>query len=294
MGRGWPQVYEAEVAPHPPSIPAQRGSVAEPPPAPSLPGPAPAAPAAGRRRALLGLVCLTTGLALLAGPTAARMLRPPRTFAVPGTATAHQRFALARGLWHTAPGDALLPPRLDVGDGTTWTRTTAPTDTACAPAELGRGLYRALGPVGCTGLLRAAYTDLARSRLVTVGVVTTDAADHATTARFAAAWQRRLRARPRGLTPPPATGPAASAAAWVARPDPARPWLVWTVAAFADGRPVATPTPADAVGRDDPHAPLVEAGLPAAARLLADGVSAALDRALETAGRQHPAEAPAR
>ncbi|WP_055590594.1 hypothetical protein, partial [Peterkaempfera griseoplana] len=164
----------------------------------------------------------------------------------------------------------------------------------CTPALLGRGLYDALAPVGCARLLRTTYTDLARTRLVTVGIAVTSAAGPSAAARFARGWERHGTGRRAALTPPPATGPADSAAAWTARPDPAGPWLVWSVSAFADGRRIAHPLPAGGPP-GDPHDPLVEAGLPLAAEGLAARVSDAVGTALGGALHEHrPSAAAAR
>ncbi|WP_377268329.1 hypothetical protein [Peterkaempfera sp. SMS 1(5)a] len=288
-------MHDAEAAPPRSMLPARR-----PPypdrgaPGPDRPPPSAAPAAHGGLRTGLAALCFTAGLGLLVGPAAASLPVPGRLAADGPQSAAGQRFALARSLWRTAPADALLPPALDIGDGTTWSRTAAPTQSPCTPALLGRGLYHALAPVGCARLLRTTYTDLARTRLVTVGIAATTAADPAAAARFARGWGRRSAGRNAGLTPPPAGGPTDSAAAWTAQPDPAGPWLVWSVSAFADGRRIAAPVPAGPAAGDR-RDPLVEAGLPAAARGLAAGVSEAVDTALGRAVlRQHTAAAAAR
>ncbi|MGA5699390.1 hypothetical protein [Peterkaempfera bronchialis] len=282
-------MYKAEVVPHRAAVPARRPFLADrlPPPVQSAPLlPTATTATTGRVRAGLAVLSLATGVGLLLGPTVGAALDPGRVAAA-GLPAADERFALARTLWRTAPADSLLPPTLTPGDGSTWTRTAVAADTACTPAALGRDLYAALAPVGCARLLRATYTDLARSRLVTVGIVTTKA-DRTATARFAAA-------RRTAPTPAPATDPATPAATWTVRADPARPWLVWTAAAFADGRTVHHPAPAGPASADDPHAPLVEAGLPDAARHLAAAIRAALDHTLTTAWHQtHPTPEAAR
>ncbi|MFF4648824.1 hypothetical protein [Streptomyces sp. NPDC001380] len=288
-------------APAPMSPAASAPAPASPVPAASAPVPAPTPPAPARPRAArrrlrtgLALACAASGLGLLLGPgvTAALLPAPGR-----GDGTA-ERLALARALWRTAPADSLLPPRIDPADGSAWIRTALAPAAACTPAGLGRYLYAALAPRGCGPVFRATYTDPARTRLVTVGVVTTAAP----TAVPPPAAARPAGAPPAGgggaAAPPPeapATGPAPPPAVWTAEPDPGHPWVVWAAASFADGRRTAAPVPAGPASADDPRDPLVESGLRPAVRVLAAAVRAALDRALDAARRYRPpAGGPAR
>ncbi|MCD0481303.1 hypothetical protein LO771_02490 [Streptacidiphilus sp. ASG 303] len=289
----------AAAAAHPAPPPASAPAPTPPAPAASAPVPAPTSPARPRaaRRPLrtgLALACAASGLGLLLGPgvTAALLPAPGRA---DGTA---ERLALARALWRTAPADSLLPPRIDPADGSAWIRTALAPAAACTPAGLGRYLYAALAPHGCGPVLRATYTDPARTRLVTVGVVTTSAP----TAVPPPAAARPAGAPPDGgggaaarLLEAPATGPAPPPAVWTAEPDPGHPWVVWAAASFADGRRTAAPVPAGPASADDPRDPLVESGVRPAVRVLAAAVRAALDRALDAARRYRPpAGGPAR
>jgi hypothetical protein len=307
-------VYEAETEPYPPAAAtppaaAPATPAATPPPSPlparRFPAIKPVRPLAAARRAAPALLCLTAGAALLLATAAAtgawhgpdRPHRPP----VP---VAEERHGLARGLWHNAPADSLLPPVLASNDGgpggaaRSWTRIGTAPDAPCSAAALGSGLYAAVAPVGCARLLRATYTDLTRSQVVTGGIVATTA-DRAAALRFSQDWQRRRTGARPDLMPPPVAFPGTAAehftrdaaASWSVRVHPTGPWIVWAVAGFADGRPVPARAPVPAA--EDAHAPLVEAGMTAAARVLPQLVEEALDRALDDAWlKDHPLPGP--
>ncbi|MEU8778309.1 hypothetical protein [Streptomyces sp. NPDC048606] len=169
----------------------------------------------------------------------------------------------AASLWREAPVDRLFPPVIDAersgpgGADRTWTRTALAPDADC-PAGLAADWRTAFAATDCTRVLRATYTDATRSSLVSVGLVFT-AADAPTLAGLA----------PR-LGAPPAFGYADSRrAAWTATALPGAPVVVYAVSAFADGRAMDAPVPAEEAAREDAEGVVAEAGLGHAARAVA-------------------------
>ncbi|MFG2619734.1 hypothetical protein ACGFXC_19215 [Streptomyces sp. NPDC048507] len=232
------------------------------------PGP-PADPAPRRRpgRIVAAALCGLLGAGLLAGAAAGawRQHRADQRPVTPGAA-----YRAAAGLWHTAPADGLLPPVLDAPDSgpggadRSWIRLALAPDADCA-AALPADWRAALAATGCTRVLRATYTDATRSSLVTVGLVFTPAD---------ATAMNGLRGR---LPVPPAYAYADTRrAAWTAGVAAAAPAVVYAVSAFADGRAVDAPVPAEEAARQGATGAVAEAGLGHGARSVADRIEHAL------------------
>ncbi|MGZ9929972.1 hypothetical protein ACXNSR_08765 [Streptomyces sp. NC-S4] len=172
----------------------------------------------------------------------------------------------AGSLWRAAPVDSLLPPVVTGpsagpgGSDRTWTRIALAPDADC-PAALAADWQALLATTGCTRVLRATYTDATRSFLITVGMVFTPA-DAPTMAALA------------GRIPaPPAYGfTNAQRAAWATSVPTEAPVVVYTVSAFADGRPLDAPHPAADLMKKDATGAAAQAGLGHEARALADRV----------------------
>ncbi|MFJ3838350.1 hypothetical protein ACIPY6_22865 [Streptomyces sp. NPDC090054] len=169
----------------------------------------------------------------------------------------------AASLWRSAPVDSLLPPRVDAADtgpggaDRSWTRTALAPDADCGTA-LAADWRAALAAAGCTRVLRATYTDSTRSSLVTVGLVFTPA-DSVT--------MDGLRGR---LPAPPAYAYADTRrAAWSTTVVAGVPALVYTVSAFADGRAMDAPVPAEEAAHPSASGIVTEAGLGHDAKALA-------------------------
>ncbi|MGW1777111.1 hypothetical protein [Streptomyces sp. NPDC002104] len=161
----------------------------------------------------------------------------------------------AESLWHTTPADTLFPLALDghgAGPGGAdrrWTRITAPADAGCAEA-LGADWRALFAETGCTRVVRATYTDATRSSLITVGMVFTPAD---------AATMESLRGR---LTAPTGYGfPDNRRGAWTATVLAEAPVVVYSVTAFADGRRLNTPSPAEDKMSADDRGRVAKAGL---------------------------------
>ncbi|MFF4386599.1 hypothetical protein ACFY0G_07320 [Streptomyces sp. NPDC001552] len=172
----------------------------------------------------------------------------------------------AGSLWRAAPVDSLLPPVLNGpsagpgGSDRTWTRIALAPDADC-PAALAADWQAVLAATGCTRVLRATYTDATRSSLITVGMVFTPADAPAMTA---------LKGR---IPAPPAYGfTDAQRAAWATSVLTEAPVVVYTVSAFADGRPLDAPRPAEDLMKKDATGAAAQAGLGHEARALADRV----------------------
>lgn len=170
----------------------------------------------------------------------------------------------AASLWHETPVDTLFPPVLD-GQGAgpggadrTWTRIAPATDADC-PDALTAEWQALLAATGCTRVLRATYTDATRSSLVTVGMVFTPATAPA---------MDSLRGR---LTAPSGYGfPDNRRAAWTASVLTEAPVVVYTVSAFADGRRLGAPAPAEDKMGEDASGRVAESGLGYEAKAVAD------------------------
>ncbi|MGI5336947.1 hypothetical protein ACQEVS_05900 [Streptomyces sp. CA-181903] len=274
------------------------------PPRPTHP-PSPAVPRTGRTkragragRGAAAAVCAILGAGLVGGAAAGGWLtaRPPERTA------AEAVYARAGTVWETAPVDRLFPPAVHDatagpgGASRDWTRLGVAPDTGCADA-FDPALALALRPAGCKRLLRATYADATSSSVTTVGLlVTGEDADGMRSLhdRFTA---ERLDERPDMLPRPyaPPGTPAerfgdAQRASWHVRTLTDLPVVVWSVTAFADGRPVAHPEPAArAVAPTSTTAP-AEAGLGHDATALA----AHVERAYRAAARGGPAAGGAR
>ncbi|EMF00109.1 hypothetical protein H340_13082 [Streptomyces mobaraensis NBRC 13819 = DSM 40847] len=273
---------------------AERLRMPAPVPVPVALPPRPARPpsVAGSGRAGRGAaaaVCAILGAGLLGGAAAGGWLtaRPPER------TVAEAAYARAATVWETVPVDRLFPPAVHDatagpgGASRDWIRLGVAPDTGCADA-FDPALALALRPAGCTRLLRATYADATSSSVTTVGLLVTEAdADgmRALHDRFAA---ERLDERPDMLPRPyaPSGTPAerfgeAQRASWRVGVLTDLPVVVWSVSAFADGRPVARPEPAArAVAPTATTAP-AEAGLGHDATALA----AHVERAYRAAAR---------
>ncbi|MDJ0381656.1 hypothetical protein [Streptomyces sp. G-G2] len=239
---------------------------------------APELPAArhGCARRVTAALCAAAGLALIAGAASGlwsehrERSRPP---------TPAEAYRTAGSLWRETPVDTLLPPALDGrgagpgGSDRTWTRVALAPDATCA-AALPPDWQARFAATGCTRVLRATYTDATRSSLITVGMVFTPADPTAMAA---------LRERP---PVPPGYGFAdAQRAAWTVSVLPEAPVLLYAVSAFADGRPVPEPRPAeDAVKKEDTGA-VARAGLGHEAK----GVADRIERAVRALAAPRPA-----
>ncbi|MGX1882019.1 hypothetical protein [Streptomyces sp. NPDC055287] len=248
-------------------------------------------------RVVAAATCLVLGLGLIGGAVTGSWLTGG---ADAGTA-APTGYAEARGLWHSAPVDALFPPTIE-GDGAgpggadrVWTRVAvAPDDGDCAKA-VDPLLLKALEPVGCLRLLRATYTDATTSSVTTVGMVFTEAdapAMKALRTRFInEGLADRTDLMPRTY---PAEGTVAASfgdrqrASWTVRVLTDVPVVVYAVSGFADGRTVADPQPAGrATVAGATNAP-AQAGLGHEAKGVADRVERGLRKTA------HPATEPTR
>ncbi|MET8296173.1 hypothetical protein ABZW02_19165 [Streptomyces sp. NPDC005180] len=227
---------------------------------PGQPPPPPPGPRRHPARVTTAALCALLGSALLVGG-AATMWSQYRAGHLPPAPEAAYRTAAS--LWHTAPADGLLPPVLEDreagpgGASRTWTRIALAPDADCA-AALPADWRAALTATGCTRVLRATYTDSTRSSLITVGLVFTPAD---------ARTMDGLRGR---LPAPPAYEYADSRrAAWTAGIVAEAPAVVYAVSAFADGRAMDAPVPAEEAARPGATGTVAEAGLGHEAKALA-------------------------
>lgn len=232
----------------------------------------PAAPRPAQRRIAAAVLSGLLG-AGLAGGAAVTAWDEHRAAHRPLAADAAYR--KAGSLWRATPVDTLFPPVLDgrsAGPGNadrTWTRVGVAPDSECGPA-LNADWQRLLAEAGCTRVLRATYTDATRSSLIAVGLVFTPAEAPA---------MDGLRDR---LTAPPAYGfTDPQRAAWTASVVPGAPVVVYTVSAFADGRPLDVPVPAAEAMKKDATGAVAQAGLGHEAQAVGDRIARAV-RALAT------------
>ncbi|MET9699048.1 hypothetical protein ABZY31_19250 [Streptomyces sp. NPDC006529] len=221
----------------------------------------------GRARRVLAGLAAAAGAVLIAG-AAAGAWAEHRERQRPVTPAAAYRTAAS--LWRETPVDTLFPPTLDGrgagpgGSDRTWTRVALAPDAGCA-AALPADWRALLAPTGCTRVLRATYTDATRSALVSVGMVFTPADAPAMAA---------LRGR---LPAPPGYGFAEDRrGAWTVSVLPEAPVLVYTVSAFADGRSVPAPRPAEEAVKKDDTSAVARAGLGYEAKGVADRIERAL------------------
>lgn len=239
----------------------------EPEPEP-LP-PTPPAPRAGAGRIAASVVSGLLGVGLLGGAGIGTWVEHRATHRPP---TADAVYRKAGSLWRSAPVDGLFPPVLGGqasgpgGADRVWTRIALAPDADC-PAALAadwQGLFASTG-ADCTRVLRATYTDATRSSLITVGMV------------FTAADAPAMAALTGGFTAPPAYGFAdAQRAAWTASVRGEAPVVVYTVSAFADGRPLDAPRPAEDLMKKDATGAAAQAGLGHEAKAVADRIGSGL------------------
>ncbi|MFD9304896.1 hypothetical protein ACFWCB_19920 [Streptomyces sp. NPDC060048] len=239
----------------------------------------PAPPRRQPGRVLGAVLCALLGLCLTgaAGYTAVAEHR-----AAQRPLAAEAAYREAASLWRSTPVDTLFPPVVEgagAGPGgadRTWTRIALAPDAECS-AALAADWQALLAEAGCTRVLRATYTDATRSSLVTVGMV------------FAPADAPALSALRGRLTIPPGYGfPDDRRAAWTASVLPEAPVVLYSVSAFADGRTLDAPTPADEAMRKDATGPVAQAGLGHEAKGVADRVERAV-RALAAPPAPEPA-----
>lgn len=176
----------------------------------------------------------------------------------------------AASLWHSTPVDTLFPPVLDGQDAgpggadRTWTRIAPAADADCSEG-LAADWQALFAETGCTRVLRATYTDATRSSLVTVGMVFTPAE---------ATAMELLRGR---LTAPTGYGfRDYRRAAWTATVLADAPVVVYTVSAFADGRRLGAPSPAEDKMAEDARGRVAQAGLGHEAKAVAELVERTL------------------
>ncbi|MEU9148912.1 hypothetical protein [Streptomyces sp. NPDC048349] len=236
----------------------------DPPPDPArTPPPFPAPPRRRPGRVLAAVLCALLGIALVGGAGADAWLEHRAAHRPPAAGAVYRK---AESLWRSAPVDALFPPVLagpaagPGGSNRIWTRIALAPDADC-PAALAADWQGLLAGTGCTRVLRATYTDATRSSLITVGMVFTPADAPAMTS---------LAGR---LTAPPAYGFAdAQRAAWTATVIDKAPVVVYAVSAFADGRLLDGPRPAQDVMAKDATGAVAQAGLGHEAKAVADRI----------------------
>ncbi|QES50957.1 hypothetical protein DEJ50_27090 [Streptomyces venezuelae] len=248
--------------------------------APAVPGPSveaglapavagPVAGADGRRNLVAAVLCGVLGLVLVCGAGVAAWqdhrdaARPP---------SAEEQYRRAGTLWHETPVDVLFPPRLDTdgagpgGADRAWTRIAVAPDADC-PAALPADWQQALAGSGCTRVLRATYTDVTRSTLVTVGLVFTPAEAGAE----AVSGLRDRLPMPSGLG-----FDAEQRAAWTVSVRSDAPVVVYAVSAFTDGRAVKRPLTAEEAMNPETEGAVARAGLGHAVRAVAGAVEKSL------------------
>ncbi|MET8447597.1 hypothetical protein [Streptomyces sp. NPDC005209] len=247
----------------------------------------------GRSRAAAAGACVVLGLGLIGGAVAGSWLSGDH-----GGPGAGDKFATAGTLWHSVPVDDLFPPVVD-GQGAgpggadrTWTRIAVAEDSGCANA-FDPLLRKALAPVGCQRLLRAAYTDATQSYVTTVGLLFTKG-DSAAMSSLAARFKAEGLDRRTDLVPRPyaAKGTVAAAfgsrqrASWTISVLTDAPVVAYAVSGWADGRTVDTPQPAADASQSGATTPPAQAGLGQEAQGLADRVVRRLRTTVSSATEQ--------
>ncbi|GGO82722.1 hypothetical protein [Wenjunlia tyrosinilytica] len=288
-----------------PAPPARAPAPPAYPPLPGRPPPPARDDGRGRRRAPrsrrrggAAALCLVLGLGLLGGAAAGNWLGPGADAAAAAEDRQAADFEAARAVWHSVPVDSLLPRTLrGIGAGPggadrTWKRAGVAPDSACGPAKAFDPLLeQALAPVGCARLLRATYTDVTSSSVITVGILVTEA-DRKLMRALGDRWtEQRLGERadlkPRALAFP---GTAAEdfgdrqRASWTVRVRTDTPFVVFSASGFADGRAAVPQSAAKAMAKGA-TSPAAQAGLGHDARAVAVLVEARLTRAAESAAR---------
>jgi hypothetical protein len=254
------------------------------PQAAALAEPDPPPPARRPVRVLAAALCAVAGTALLGGAAVTAWSDHRAAQRPPDPAVTYRA---AGSLWRSAPVDTLFPPVLDGsgagpgGSDRTWTRVALAPDSACAPA-LPADWQGLLAPTGCTRVLRATYTDATRSSLITVGLVFTPAEAPA----MAALGGRLPAPAGYGFTD-------GQRAAWTASVLPEAPVVLYSVSAFADGRTLDGPRPAEETTRKGATGPVAQSGLGHAAQGVADRIARAVRTAAAPPPRD-PARTPAK
>jgi hypothetical protein len=243
-------------------------------------------------------VCVVLGLGLIGGATAGAVLdRGPEEAptAAPGSPA---EFAQARAVWHTAPVNTLFPPTIDGKDAgpggadRTWTRIGVAEPSGCTGA-FDPLLDRVLAPTGCAKLLRATYVDSTSTTVTTVGILVT-AGDAAGMRALGKRWTDEHLGDRIDLIPRPVAFPGTAAAgfgskqrgSWDVRVSTDRPFVVYAVSGFADGRAVTAPQPADLANAAHAGTAPAQAGLGFDATGLAKAVDTRLAATVD--GELHP------
>ncbi|MGW9218909.1 hypothetical protein [Streptomyces sp. NPDC055699] len=234
--------------------------------------------------------CLVLGVGLVGGAAAGAVLAATEA----GAAEEPAGYAEARTVWHSVPVDTLFPRTLagpKEGPGAadrTWTRIVVAPDAPCTAAALPKSVLTTLQPVGCDRVLRATYTDATASSVITVGLVFTQA-DPTATRSLATESAARLGADvPPALSAPGTVAArfgAAQRAGWWTRALPDLPVVVTAVSGFADGRPVASPQPADRAMAEGQTSPVAQSGLGHEAKGVADRIESTLRTTVTTAAK---------
>ncbi|MEU9116891.1 hypothetical protein AB0D04_35355 [Streptomyces sp. NPDC048483] len=283
----------------PPPAPDRASATPLPPQGVGAYGAAPAAPPVrprrSRRRRLAIAASLVLGIGLIGGAAAGSWL----TEGTDAPPTPEASFSKGRNAWRNTPVDTLFPRTvngLGVGPGGSdrrWTRIAVAPDSTCAKG-LDPALAKALAPVGCTRLLRATYVDATRSRVITVGALTSKADAKGMLALNSRFSTRNLATRTTMMplpyaakgTPAADFGPA-QRASWTVRILTDIPVVVYAVSGFADGRAVTDPQPAEAAVRPGTTTAPAESGLGHDAKDLADRIEAIYRKAAGIS-TQHP------
>ncbi|MFE5966505.1 hypothetical protein [Streptomyces sp. NPDC056463] len=234
--------------------------------------------------------CLVLGVGLVGGAAAGAVLAATEA----GAAEEPAGYAEARTVWHSVPVDTLFPRTLagpKEGPGAadrTWTRIVVAPDAPCTAAALPKSVLTTLQPVGCDRVLRATYTDATASSVITVGLVFTQA-DPTATRSLATESAARLGADvPPALSAPGTVAArfgAAQRAGWWTRALADLPVVVTAVSGFADGRPVASPQPADRAMAEGQTSPVAQSGLGHEAKGVADRIESTLRTTVTTAAK---------
>ncbi|MEV0780883.1 hypothetical protein ACIBLA_11990 [Streptomyces sp. NPDC050433] len=226
-------------------------------------------PARHPGRTAAAIACVVLGLGLIGGAVTGSWLTGDSSAdAAPGAG-----YGPLRTLWHSTPVDTFFPPTIK-GDGAgpggadrTWNRVAVAPENDCAGA-LDPLLLKTLRPVGCERVLRATYTDVTNSAVITVGMVFTEAEPEAMKALGARFADEKLMERtdlmPRTY---PVKGTVAAGfgdgqrASWTVNVLTEAPVVVYAVSGFADGRRVPDPQPADKATADGAKTDAAQSGL---------------------------------
>jgi hypothetical protein len=190
---------------------------------------------------------LTAGLAFAVVSVATSQGRTAKP--VPPSATELQDEA-ARAAWRTAPVDAVLPPMVTRTGGEKYLRLGVAEPAGCGilPADFRAELAADAPGVTCVKVLRATYTDLTQTVLVTVGIVVIDGPPAARD-KVWRQWTPDADARRPSLMPAVFPVPSTPAAkfddsqriVWGSQTSDDGSFLVYAVSGFLDGRAGSTP-----------------------------------------------------